>query len=43
MFVLYCVFGALLHGRLPPLKRKVNIVLFFALSIDKGIFTDSML
>jgi hypothetical protein len=39
MFVLCCVFGALLSGRSPHLKRQVNIVFFFTLSIYKGIFT----
>jgi hypothetical protein len=36
MFGLCCVFGALLSERSPHLKRKMNIVLFFALSIYKA-------
>ena len=43
MLVLCCVFGALLNERSPHLKRQVNIVFFFALSVYKGIFTDFIL
>lgn len=43
MFCLVCVYGALLSGRLPHLKRQVKIVFFFALSMYKGIFIDFVL
>jgi hypothetical protein len=39
MFLLCCVFEALPNKKLSHIKRQVNIVLFFTLSIYKSLFT----